>query len=133
MKREICFIKDPFLFNRVIYKDKHLLPQKSGIYYVLNLQTHNFLYIGKAHNIRGRWRNHHRDEDVWSIADEFENGVICIAWELHAVPGLEIAESRRIKALQPLLNNKSPEDSIKLVIQECMRSGKYCPLLKALK
>jgi hypothetical protein len=133
MKREICFVKDPFLFNRVSYKDKHLLPEESGIYYVLNLQTNNFLYIGKAQDIRRRWQSHHRYEDIWLIADDFEEGVICIAWELRPVQGLEKAESRRIKALQPLLNNKSLEDSIKIVIQERTRSGKYCPLLKELQ
>lgn len=99
----------------------------------MNLQTHNVLYIGKAQNIRHRWRKHHRNEDVWLIADTFEDSVICIAWELRPVQGLEKAESRRIKALQPLLNNKSPEDSIEIVIQERVRSGKYCPLLKVLQ
>ena len=133
MKREICFINDPFLFYRVAYKDKHLLPEQSGIYYVLNLQTRNVLYIGKAQNIRQRWCKHHRNEDVWLIADDFEDGVICIAFELRPLQGLEKAESRRIKALQPLLNNKSPEDSIEIAIQERVRSSKYCPLLKVLQ
>lgn len=126
MKKDLYFIKDPFLFPRIRYQDKKFLPEYSGIYYVINIKTRNFIYIGKANNIRERWSNHHRTEDLELIINAFEEEIIFIAWELLPIKGLDKAEYRRIKALKPLLNYKNIEDSVKLIIQECVKTGQYC-------
>jgi excinuclease UvrABC nuclease subunit len=47
--------------NKVVLQAKQILPEYSGIYYILD-QTNNVWYIGKAKNLRKRWQGkaHHR-------------------------------------------------------------------------
>ncbi|MBD2067626.1 GIY-YIG nuclease family protein [Leptolyngbya sp. FACHB-671] len=122
---------NPFQFAHLSYREKYLLPQESGIYYVLNLKTHSILYIGRARNIRKRWTSHHREVDVSCLAKVFGDYFISIAWELRPAQGLEKAESRRIRMFDPPFNNADEAASVKALIEECTKSGmiKICAIL----
>jgi hypothetical protein len=63
-KREVAhLLADAFILTlpRVSLRFKDLLPEYSGVYYVLD-ETNTVWYIGKAKNIRKRWqgKTHHR-------------------------------------------------------------------------
>lgn len=51
-------ISEVLSFPCVDLKRKEMLPENSGIYFVV--QENNILYIGKATNIKKRWMGHHR-------------------------------------------------------------------------
>jgi excinuclease UvrABC nuclease subunit len=114
---------NPFRFNHLSYREKYLLPEESGIYYVLNLKTHNILYIGRAKNIRNRWTSHHREVDVSCLVKAFGDYFIRIAWEPRPAQELGKAESRRIKMFNPPFNNADEAASVKALIEECNQSG----------
>jgi excinuclease UvrABC nuclease subunit len=47
----------------VTFRERTLLPRVSGVYFVFNTYG-ELLYVGKAKNLRERWRYHHRATQV---------------------------------------------------------------------
>ncbi|MGH7999940.1 MAG: helix-turn-helix domain-containing protein [Brasilonema sp.] len=54
---------NPLTLPFVLIEQKHELPRKTGIYFVLS-ETGEILYIGKSIDIHDRWRRHHRYRDI---------------------------------------------------------------------
>lgn len=82
-------------------KSRQLLPEQSGIYYVLD---ENFIiwYIGKAENLRKRWvgATHHRFYQLQKQRKQ----KFSIYYELVAVSQLDGIERQRIEQYNPQLN-----------------------------
>ncbi|MDJ0716911.1 MAG: GIY-YIG nuclease family protein [Prochloraceae cyanobacterium] len=49
-------------------RDKEKLPEKSGIYFALD-SLGIVQYIGKANNLKNRWNNHHRENQLKGLND----------------------------------------------------------------
>jgi predicted GIY-YIG superfamily endonuclease len=87
--------------HHVSLKSRGLLPEQSGIYYVLDK---NFViwYIGKAKNLRSRWvgESHHRfDQFKKQRKQQF-----VIYYEIVAESQLDAVEQQRIEQYNPQLN-----------------------------
>jgi excinuclease UvrABC nuclease subunit len=52
---------------QVSVQERHRLPTASGVYFVLS-KCGEILYVGRAKNLRSRWRNHHLRHPDWTIA-----------------------------------------------------------------
>jgi len=50
---------NPLDLPSVNFEQKYLLPEISGIYFVVDGEK-NIIYIGRATNIKKRWMNHHQ-------------------------------------------------------------------------
>lgn len=98
---------NPFALPYLAYKNKVNLPNSPGIYYVLNRSKREIVYIGRAKNIRNRWKKHHRDWDVGI----YDDGRITIAWEIYPENHLKELETKRIQEFKPIINWKDMEDS----------------------
>ncbi len=85
----------PFVF----LANKSELPFTAGIYFVVNVDD-EVLYIGKAIDIRLRWKQHHRFEQIRTEYPESR-----IAWlTCTEITLLNSIESELIKAWKPRLN-----------------------------
>lgn len=74
------------------------LPQTSGVYFVCN--GDQVLYVGQAKNLKSRWKNHHRFDE---ILDNYPSAEI--GW-FEADPNvLDQHEKAAIETFKPLLNN----------------------------
>ncbi|HBE47432.1 MAG TPA: excinuclease ABC subunit C, partial [Cyanobacteria bacterium UBA11369] len=78
-----------------------LLPEKSGIYYVLDEKS-IIWYIGQAKNLRVRWarKSHHR---LYQLQKQHKNK-FTIYYELVAESLLDAIEKQRIEHYNPQLN-----------------------------
>lgn len=52
----------------VLLKNKKRLPQKSGVYFVLDFES-TIHYIGQSRNIFKRWKSHHKKYEVQNYRD----------------------------------------------------------------
>lgn len=88
----------------VHFVDRTLLPNESGIYFVVfEVQKQRLAYIGKAENLRMRWAGHHREPELWLL-----NSLsipVDIAWLEIAKVDLNEAEKFLIEIFRPPLNN----------------------------
>jgi predicted GIY-YIG superfamily endonuclease len=86
---------------KVVLQAKQILPEYSGIYYVLD-ETNNFWYIGKAKNIRKRWQGkaHHR---IYQLEAQKKKH-FTIYYELVSETQLDSTEKQRIEKYHPHLN-----------------------------
>lgn len=107
---------NPFQLPFVSYQDKQYLPDTPGIYYLLNLQLNQIIYIGRSRNIRQRWTAHHRSCDAESLISVYRDGIV-IAWELYPYEELERVEKEAIKLNTPLLNYKGMDDSFDILYE----------------
>ncbi|OKH11178.1 hypothetical protein NIES208_17660 (plasmid) [[Limnothrix rosea] IAM M-220] len=92
----------------VSLSDKHLLPEKQGLYFVLSLLPESkLLYIGQTKNLSERWKDHHRLPEFRLLERVGES--ICVSWleSSDPLPALEKLESLLIEKLSPILN-KTP-------------------------
>jgi predicted GIY-YIG superfamily endonuclease len=82
-------------------KSRGLLPEKSGIYYVLD-DKFIIWYIGQAKNLRARWagKSHHR---FYQLQKQRKTNFI-IYYELGAESQLDAMERQRIEQYNPQLN-----------------------------
>lgn len=55
-------LEDVFRLPSVEFSQKSQLPENSGVYFLVANQQ--ILYLGKAINLRGRWRSHHRKHEA---------------------------------------------------------------------
>lgn len=87
--------------DKVVLEAKQLLPEYSGIYYVLD-QTNNVWYIGQAKNIRKRWQGkaHHR---IYQLEAQ-KKLHFTIYYERVNEPQLDSTEKQRITKYHPHLN-----------------------------
>lgn len=108
---------NPFALPYIAYKNKANLPNSSGIYYVLNRHKREIVYIGRAKNIRNRWKSHHRDWDVGLLECIHNDGRITIAWEIYPENYLKELETKRIQEFKPIVNWKGIEDSDRYLYQ----------------
>lgn len=108
---------NPFALPYITYKDKANLPSSSGIYYVLNRYKREIVYIGRAKNIRNRWKKHHRDWDIGVLESIYTDGRITIAWEIYPENYLKEFEIKRIREFKPIINWKDIEDSDRYLYQ----------------
>ena len=85
---------------KVSLQAKQLLPEYSGIYYLLD-ETNTVWYIGKAINIRKRWQGkaHHR---IYQL--EAQRKHFTIYYEPVSKTQLDEVEKQRIEKYQPHLN-----------------------------
>lgn len=91
---------DPWGLSSVPISNRDALPHCQGIYFAL---AHGqVLYIGKARNIRNRWRNHHRFGDLQMVEG------VSIAWlSFEGSPAkLHSLERELIELHLPVLNNR---------------------------
>lgn len=85
-----------FLPSRPIHK-LQTLPEKSGIYYVTAFGI--VFYVGKATNLRARWRKHHRLAQFQKLAPFGR-----LHYRLVPAKFLKKIEQTEIKRLKPLWN-----------------------------
>jgi predicted GIY-YIG superfamily endonuclease len=87
--------------NKVVLQAKQILPEYSGIYYVLD-ETNNVWYIGKAKNLRKRWQGkaHHRIYQLESQKKKY----FTIYYEQVRESQLDSIEKQRIEKYHPHLN-----------------------------
>lgn len=85
-------------------KDKELLPEHSGIYYVVDTEELVW-YIGQAQNIKKRWqgKSHHR---LYQLVSQKKKD-FRIYYELIDTKNLDIKEKEAITKYSPNLNNSS--------------------------
>lgn len=95
---------------KVSLETKELLPEYSGIYYVVD-ENKIVWYIGKAKNIRKRWQSkaHHRIYQLKQLKHKYFN----IHYENISLSQLNLREKQQIAKYNPHLNN-SPVKSKKL-------------------
>ncbi len=88
--------------SKVSLETKELLPEYSGIYYVID-QNNTVWYIGKAKNIRKRWlgKSHHRIYQLERQKQKYFN----IYYEQVNLTELDKREKQQIKKYTPHLNN----------------------------
>lgn len=88
----------------VHFVDRSLLPNESGIYFVVfEAKNQRLAYIGKAGNLRMRWTGHHREAELWLLTSL--NIPVDIAWLEVAKEDLKEAEDFLIQNFSPPLNN----------------------------
>jgi excinuclease UvrABC nuclease subunit len=105
---------DEFILNldKVELNHKNLLPEYSGIYYVVD--SHQVVwYVGQSRNIQKRWNGdkpHHRYEQLSLLSSQNQKQFFIY---YHAIQKnrLLIKERLFIKKYQPLLNNTPVEKS----------------------
>jgi len=95
---------------------KELLPESSGIYYVLD-QAHKVWYIGQAKNICKRWqgKTHHRIAQL----EAQKKTHFTIYYELVSQDKLDEVEKQRIEKYHPHLN-ESPVKAKKVLPSETL-------------
>lgn len=82
---------------RVQWQDRRKLPQEPGIYFVF--QGEELLYIGKAVNLKARWKHHNRGYQF-----SLTPSVQIAYWQRNAGEDLEGLERLCCRAFQPRLN-----------------------------
>jgi predicted GIY-YIG superfamily endonuclease len=55
---------DPWTLPSVPFNEKSKLPEESGIYFCI--RDRGILYIGMSKDIKNRWKQHHRHEELLS-------------------------------------------------------------------
>lgn len=97
-------IADPVILqlSKVPLQAKQLLPEYSGIYYVLD-ETNNVWYVGKAKNICKRWqgKSHHR---IYQLEAQKKKH-FTIYYEQVSESQLDSVEKQRIEKYHPHLNS----------------------------
>ena len=95
-------IKETKLPPNISYMDIKTLPEATGVYYFFDVYD-NYVYIGKALNIRKRIKQHF--QSVNSKSDKFFNSVRKIKWQ---ITGSELVallkEAEEIKKYKPHVN-----------------------------
>ncbi|MBE9217908.1 alfin [Dolichospermum flos-aquae] len=88
----------------VHFIDRTLLPNESGIYFVIfEAQKQRLAYVGKAENLRMRWAGHHREPELWLLTCL---GIpVDIAWIEVEKEYLRTAEKFLIEVFRPPLND----------------------------
>lgn len=88
----------------VHFIDRTLLPNESGIYFVIfEAQKQRLAYVGKAENLRMRWAGHHREAELWLLTCL---GIpVDIAWIEVEKEYLKTAEKFLIEVFRPPLND----------------------------
>jgi len=98
-------MKAVLALERVHFRDRDLLPESPGIYFVLYGESKlRLAYLGRAANIHQRWIGHHRLPEFSLLTMLGLN--VEIAWH-HLVDDKELAEAEHflISALSPPLND----------------------------
>jgi hypothetical protein len=87
--------------SHIPLKSRELLPEQSGIYYVLDEKS-IIWYIGQAKNLRSRWagESHHR---LYQLQKQ-RNKQLTIYYELLSESQLDVTERQRIEQYNPQLN-----------------------------
>lgn len=86
------------------FVDRALLPDKSGIYFVIfEAQKQRLAYVGKAKNLRMRWAGHHREPELWLLT--YLGIHVDIAWIEVEKGDLDEAENFLIEIFRPPLND----------------------------
>jgi hypothetical protein len=89
---------NPLVLPSVALEQHNSMPKSPGIYFALS-ESGEVLYIGKASNLRTRWRRHHKYHELKSI------GNVKIAWlEFDSAGGLLQSEGELIDYISPRLN-----------------------------
>lgn len=89
-------------WNKVLLRNKYLLPDYSGIYIVTD-QTDFVLYVGKSKNIKDRWIGHHRHKQL--IKRDRKDRRFYIYFNQFPVDKLDEEERYYINLLCPSLNS----------------------------
>lgn len=89
---------NPTTLPSVALEDKRLLPEVSGIYFVL--ADKEVCYIGKSGNIGGRWLKHHRKQDLK------QESAVRIAYMQCPIELIDEVEVALIKLFRPRLNGR---------------------------
>ena len=102
--RQPILLADSKILNlsKVSLETKELLPEYSGIYYVID-ENNTVQYIGKAKNIRKRWlgKSHHR---IYHLERQKQK-YFGIYYEQVNLTELDKREKKQIKKYTPHLNN----------------------------
>ncbi|GAB4523574.1 MAG: hypothetical protein Tsb0014_01260 [Pleurocapsa sp.] len=100
-------LADQFILSldNVELTNKNLLPEYSGIYYVVDEQQVVW-YIGRSINLRARWNNekpHHRYSQLLSIANQENKQFFIYYYQVHKNK-LNQQEKQQIAKYEPRLN-----------------------------
>lgn len=104
---------------------KDLLPECSGIYYVVDLDS-TIWYIGRSVNLKQRWNGekiHHRYHQLLTIASN-NRTAFSIYYLEKPKQKLNLLEKIQIEKYQPLLNNTSVANHISVVAKGFSSSEK---------
>lgn len=85
----------------VALAERHQLPSRSGIYFAF-ADPADVLYVGMTHNLRQRWRSHHRATQLARRSDVRIHYLTVD--EAYSVPMLASLERYCIGRFDPLLN-----------------------------
>ena len=88
------------------------IPEKCGVYYMLD-QKGKVIYVGKANNIRDRFRDHFTGQSHPSIKQELKAEVVDLKWKLTGSEFMALLlETLEIKRIWPKYNAalKSPRN-----------------------
>lgn len=98
-------LQDMLALPRVHFRDRSLLPEVSGIYFVLyGAAQIRLAYVGKAENLRKRWVGHHRLPEC-HLLDTLGLAVE-LAWLELPSSDLDLAERLLIGRMLPPLNDR---------------------------
>lgn len=88
----------------VHFVDRALLPNQSGIYFVIfDAKNQRLAYVGKSENLKMRWSGHHREPELWLLTCL---GIpVDIAWIEVEKENLDEAENFLIEVFRPPLND----------------------------
>ncbi|WP_072013899.1 GIY-YIG nuclease family protein [Myxosarcina sp. GI1] len=89
-------------WNKVLLRNKELLPDYSGIYIVAD-ETDFVLYVGKSKDIKSRWIGHHRHKQL--IRRDNKNRRFYIYFNYFVAEKLDEKERYYIELLEPSLNS----------------------------
>lgn len=103
---------NPFTLASVALENKKQLPEKSGVYFVLD-DAKNIYYIGKASNLQAAWKNHHRYSQL-----KDKKGVKIAFLERTLTPSLSETVDSLIVQFRPKLNFTAKPQKSKKEVKE---------------
>lgn len=89
---------------RIPFSERDKLPKHPGIYTIWH--KGKLLYVGKAVNLRSRWKNHHRTEQLLMFFDDLEMRYMIYPAKYCGTKGtLDLHEYMFIDLFRPMLNS----------------------------
>jgi predicted GIY-YIG superfamily endonuclease len=109
--------RNPFKLSFVLYRERHSLPNCSGIYYLLNRRHQQIIYIGRTKDLKQRWMSHHKGPDAHILEIVYGEAIV-IAWEACPLERLYQQEKEAIAIHQPLINDMGGDKSNDTLYEE---------------
>ncbi len=114
----LCLLRVSF-YPSVALSDAKLLPAEPGVYYVRQFLW--IKYIGKAQNLRQRWRSHHHKQRLQQMS------WLRLHYRLLPLEQISLVEAVEISRFKPSLNEVQP--NIQRLRAQRRRNDAIAPLL----